>query len=83
MADNSNKNNNREVKEVLVKTEKDTSTKATTFEERVKVEAEVTMIKIGKNAQGQAKWVRSDRITDAQKKERNLMLEKIRNGQSY
>lgn len=83
MADNSNKNNNQEIKEVLVKTEKDTSTKATTFEERVKVEAEVTMIKIGKNPQGQAMWVRSDRITDAQKKQRNEMLEKIRLGQPY
>lgn len=85
---NNNKNVNeevkvevkQEVKEVLVEVKKDTSTKPTTFEERAKIEAEVTMVKIGKDASG--KWIfkRSDRINDSDKKKRQETLENIRKG---
>ncbi len=89
MADNFKKQNKvepvkeqkkQEVKEVLVETKKDTSTKPTTFEERAKIESEVEMVKIGKDTSGRWIWKRSDRITSEDKKKRESMLEKIRKG---
>lgn len=70
----------QEVKEVLVETKKDTSTKPTTFEERAKIEAEVEMIKTGKDSSGRWIWKRSDRITAEDKKQRASMLENIKKG---
>ena len=70
----------QEVKEVLVETKKDTSTKPTSFEERAKIEAEVKMIKIGKDPSGKWLWKRSDRMTQEDRKQRESMLEKIRKG---
>ena len=57
-----------------------TSTKPTDFEERAKIEAEVKMIKIGKDPSGRWIWKRSDRITPEDKKQRESMLEKIKKG---
>ena len=70
----------QEVKEVLVEIKKDTSTKPTSFEERAKIEAEVKMIKIGKDPSGKWLWKRSDRMTQEDRKQRESMLEKIRKG---
>ena len=73
----------QEVKEVLVEVKKDTSTKPTTFDERVKIESEVKMIKVGKDSAGKWIWRRSDRITEKDKKQRATMLERIKNGLSF
>jgi len=70
----------REVKEVLVETKKDTSTPPTTFEEREKIEKEVTMIKVGRDQSGRWLWARSDRITEAQKKQRQEMIDNLKKG---
>ena len=85
MADNFKKNINaeeskQEVKEVLVETKKDTSTKPTEFEVRAKIEAEVKMIKVGKDSSGRWIWKRSDRVTTEDKKKRESMLNKIKKG---
>ena len=70
----------QQVKEVLVETKKDTSAKPTTFDERAKIEAEVKMIKVGRDSAGKWLWKRSDRITVEDKKKRESMLNNIRKG---
>jgi len=85
MADNFNKNAKQEVKkeptqEVKREEPAKKATKPTTFETRAKIEAEVKMIKIGKDPAGRWIWRRSDRINSADKKQRESMLEKIRKG---
>jgi len=72
----------REIKEVLVETKKDTSTTPTTFEERAKIEAEVTMIKVGLDMAGNWLFKRSDRLTKEDKDKRIILGECIRNGAS-
>lgn len=70
----------KEEKEIPVKIKKDTATAPTSFEDRAKIEAEVKMIKIGRDASGRWIWKRSDRLTSSDKKQRDSMLEKIRKG---
>ena len=88
MADNSKKEIKQEanvqpkqqVKEPVVEVKKDNAAKPTSFEERAKIEAEVKMIKVGRDPSGRWIWKRSDRMTVEDKKTRESMLEKIRRG---
>ncbi len=58
----------------------ETKTEPTTFQEREKVEEEVTMIKVGRDASGRWLFKRSDRLTQEDKKKRMSMMEAIRKG---
>jgi hypothetical protein len=90
MADNINKNAKseetqtpkQEVKEVLVQTYKDNSTKPTRPEERAKIESEVTMVKVGVDFSGNWIYRRSDRMTTEDTNKRQKLVECIRNGMS-
>jgi hypothetical protein len=77
-----NENKKEEVK-IAPKVESvvvDNATPATTFEEREKIEKEVEMIKVGRDASGNWKFKRSDRLTAEDKKQRESLLEKIKKG---
>ena len=58
----------------------ETKTKATTFNEREKVEEDVEMIKVGRDSSGRWLFKRSDRLTTDDKKKRTTMMEAIRKG---
>jgi len=71
------------LKEVLTKKTEEKPSTATEYvkpKQRAKIEAEVKMIKIGRDFSGNWLFARSDRITPEQKKMREEMLEKIRSG---
>jgi len=51
-----------------------------TFEEREKIEAEVEMIKIGRDRSGRWQWKRSDKLTAEDKEKRAELLANIRKG---
>ena len=59
----------------------DTATPETTYEEREKIEKEVTMVRVGRDPAGRWRWVKSNKLTAEDKKSRADMVEKIRKGE--